>query len=193
MSKRNCHGSDCRRPTGRRYDVRMLKDFLNHLMWELRYKHYDRVSDASGSDAPDHPELDEQLMNYMRKYGSALSTSGLIVLRDNPDLTDDDVGQAIRRASALHAQEAQKCIRALETLEPLFEEALWCATQRGLMVIRVPASKLVDGTVPTYWSAASVADNELGILRIPFPENLRPVIVDTPQVHRDGADHRGVE
>ena len=59
----------------RRYDVQMIRDFLDNLIWELRVNHYEVASAAPaeyfGDPRGDNPELTEQLAKYMKKYNNA--------------------------------------------------------------------------------------------------------------------------
>src|SRR4051812_34496585 len=56
-----------RRPV-RRYDMGMIQDFLEHLLWAARVSHFESTS------PPDtvHPELAEQLARYLGRYGAVL-------------------------------------------------------------------------------------------------------------------------
>ena len=104
------------------YDLEMIKDFMEHLGWELRIKHFESTHERGAQ----HPELTEQLKKCMLKR----NTVGLLYANriDKGGLEDDkaqEVIETIREASAMEAQEA---LDALDILEPILEEALECAS-----------------------------------------------------------------
>ena len=104
------------------YDIEMIKDFMKHLEWEMRIKHFENTRKIGTQ----HPELTEQLEKYMRKR----NTMGLLYANriDKAGLAEDkaqEVIKIIREASAMQAQEA---LDALGVLEPILEEALDCAS-----------------------------------------------------------------
>jgi polyphosphate kinase len=140
---------DKRRPIRRRYNVQMIRDFLDHLMWEVRINHVESTSVAATGGCKVNMELADQLAKYLRKYRTNLR-AGVSVRRDTPDQTDEQVQQALKIGSARRAEEHQKYIDALETLKPLFKEALWCAGQPNTITeIVAPVSKVLDGT---FWT-----------------------------------------
>jgi hypothetical protein len=49
------------------YDLEMIRDFLEQLLWEVRVSHFDNTNVK-----PHNPELAEQLRKYHRKYGRTL-------------------------------------------------------------------------------------------------------------------------
>jgi hypothetical protein len=104
------------------YDLEMIKDFMKHLGWELRIKHFESTHERGTQ----HPELTEQLKKCMLKR----NTVGLLYANriDRGGLAEDkaqEVIETIREASAMQAQEA---LDALDILEPTLEEALECAS-----------------------------------------------------------------
>jgi hypothetical protein len=102
------------------YDVDMIRDFLEQLLWEVRIEQFE-------STAPPgvvNPELAEQSEKYLRKYGVALQVDTCI--------DGDGATEAQRRRAEEHWREAQANLTAeqvghLEALRELFEEALECA------------------------------------------------------------------
>jgi hypothetical protein len=47
------------------YDLEMIKDFMEHLGWELRIKHFESTHERGAQ----HPKLTEQLRKCMLKRG----------------------------------------------------------------------------------------------------------------------------
>jgi hypothetical protein len=105
------------------YDLEMIRDFIEHLGWELRIKHFESTHEAGAH----HPELTEQLKKFMVKrnavgllYANRIDKAGL------PENKAQEVIETIREASAMEAQEA---LDALDVLEPILEEAFECASR----------------------------------------------------------------
>jgi hypothetical protein len=106
------------------YDLEMIKDFMEHLGWELRIKHFESTHERGAH----HPELTEQLKKCMLKR----NTVGLLYANriDKGGLEEDkaqEVIETIREASAMDA---------LDVLEPILEEALECASHPGDFMTR---------------------------------------------------------
>jgi hypothetical protein len=105
------------------YDIEMIRDFIEHLKWELRIKHLENTR-RMGTQ---HPELSDQLKKYVQKR----NTKGLLYANriDKAGLAKDktqEVIKVIREGSAIQAQEA---LDALGVLEPILEEALDCTSR----------------------------------------------------------------
>jgi hypothetical protein len=120
--RRKEHGFARRRKGG--YDVAMIRDFLDHLAWELRIGHFENTT-APGTI---NPELAEQLAKYIRKYHCGL------LIGDVTSESRDSEGFAKLRAT--RAQEREQQLNALESLTSLFDEALLCASKTGSLVFR---------------------------------------------------------
>jgi hypothetical protein len=105
----------------RTYDVEMIRDFLSHLLWELRTSHYEML----GSGRRIHPELMEEIGRYMIKR----QTTGLLFALKTPP---DSVEQIREVRERLRTEQ----IRYLEGLMPLFEEALTCAEHPKNFMVR---------------------------------------------------------
>jgi hypothetical protein len=109
----------------RTYDVEMIRDFLSHLLWELRTSHYEMI----GSGSRLHPELQEQLQRYMNKR----QTVGLLfALKTKGDLATESKEQIRKVRERLRTEQ----LRCLEGLMPLFEEALKCADHPKEFLLR---------------------------------------------------------
>ena len=118
-------GSDRPSKNGRAsssYDLEMIRDFLDHLMWELRVVHFENTN-APGTD---HGELMSQLQKYQRKYPGSTALMAMTVMKTD-GYSQDDIGRARRKLRWMRAQQAEDAIELLEALEPVFEEALTCA------------------------------------------------------------------
>lgn len=100
----------------KRYDANMIRDFLDHLTWELRNLHFENTAKQVGTFSK---EASEMLGKYQKRYGQY----GLMATYAIGDgMTEDDV--AAFRAG--HAEDLQQYIDAMETLQPLFAEADEC-------------------------------------------------------------------
>ncbi len=128
MPKRNRkqrrQGQGFRREQSGGYNVTMIRDFLDHLAWELRIGHFENTT-APGTI---NPELADQLAKYMRKYHCGL------LIGDVTSESRDSEGFAKLRAT--RAQEREQQLKALESLTSLFDEALLCASRTGSLVFR---------------------------------------------------------
>jgi hypothetical protein len=95
----------------------MIRDFLDHLLWEVRIDHYEQV--ASGTNS----ELKEQLTKYIRKR----QTVGLLFATMLEEEEPDPLKMAEYRT--LRAEFRKSQLLCLEALRSLFEEALRCAAK----------------------------------------------------------------
>jgi hypothetical protein len=104
------------------YDLEMIKDFMEHLGWELRIKHFESTHERGAQ----HPELTEQLKKYMQKR----NTVGLLYANriDKGGLAEEKAQELIETIREASAMEAQEALAALDVLEPILEEALECAS-----------------------------------------------------------------
>ena len=112
------------------YDLEMIKDFMEHLGWELRIKHFENTHERGAQ----HPELTEQLKKCMLKR----NTVGLLYANrvDKAGLAEDKAQEAIGTIREASAMEAQEALDALDILEPILEEALDCASRPGDFMTR---------------------------------------------------------
>ena len=106
------------------YDSGMIRDFIDHLKWEVRTCHFENVSAPNALN----PELIDQLAKYQRKRGCFGLLTGQLT-REKPD------ADALAEWKARRAGEMQTYIDALELLEPLFQEAVFCAANRQFINI----------------------------------------------------------
>jgi hypothetical protein len=99
----------------------MIRDFLQHLIWEIRVSHFEQTA------KPDtiNPELAEQLALYQEKYGSVmLPVQGI----DGEGETPERVGQAAANLREATKRVREEQLQHLDALRSLFAEALKCAT-----------------------------------------------------------------
>ncbi len=121
-----------------KYDTQMIRDFLEHLRWEIVISKYE-----AESAAPEriNPELLDQLKRYAGRYRCVLLP---IEKMDTTGVTESEatmVKVALRRK---HAEICGEWVGAFEKLEGLFQAALDCADH------------CADGKgVPTRWLKAS--------------------------------------
>jgi hypothetical protein len=121
-----------RKPPKLHYQVQMVKDFLDNLLWELRTVHYEVTAPLGPGGlepgkGPIHRELQEQLAKYMRKYHHV----GLMAVNSFPR-SEEGVSEELRQEAIAYFRAAratllQEWIDHLEALRPLFREAFLCA------------------------------------------------------------------
>ncbi|MFC1761796.1 hypothetical protein ACFL6U_06920 [Planctomycetota bacterium] len=104
------------------YDLEMIRDFMEHLGWELRIKHFENTHEKGMQ----HPELTEQLKKCMVKR----NTIGLLYANrvDKAGLAEDKAQEVIATIREVSAMEAQEALDALDILESTLDEALNCAS-----------------------------------------------------------------
>jgi hypothetical protein len=103
------------------YDVEMIRDFLEQLLWEVRVNHFDNTNKN-----PDNPELAEQLKKYHRKYQRTLVP---FIKLDTAGLDKQQIDDGRQRLRSRVAALRQRQLDALESLQPLFEYAMIAAQQ----------------------------------------------------------------
>jgi hypothetical protein len=122
-----------------RYDVDMIRHFLDHLLWEVRVLHFESTA-AVGTI---NPELVEQLAKYSRKYHS----KGLLIASElydpDGDLAEAQIDRAADYWGKERAEVATEWIAALESLGVLFEEAFLCAAREDALIRKVRAKDIL--------------------------------------------------
>lgn len=121
----------------RRYDVVMIRDFLDHLLLEVRsslLETYEPWPPKPGD------QLQEQLERYMKEYGTCL----LPVTVVEQGLEQDP---AVEAARIRDRRELDELIGYLERLRPLFQLALRCAQNPEGLIRKVTLSRLADESV----------------------------------------------
>lgn len=99
----------------RKYDLAMIRDFLDHLKWELRIS----VFEATHPIGATNPELVEQLAKYMERY----DVIGLLPFASAENLSTESV-EPIRHYVA---KESQKYLDHLDALDACLKMAFQCA------------------------------------------------------------------
>ena len=118
----------------RRYNLEMIRDFLDHLLLELRVQHYElnqtlRRFGFAGTlgEAANYaisPELTEKLNKYIEKYPCFLLARTVFYTEGATEQETAEVSKSvIRSKSDMRDQQ----IGHLEALKKLFQEALKCA------------------------------------------------------------------
>jgi hypothetical protein len=105
-------------PNQRRYDVRMIRDFLEHLMWEVRIREYEK---KTGDPMNINPEFVEQLRIYMRRY-HCLCLMPVNIL-DNDLNTPEEFAEAMQNFRKYLQSSMEGFVAAMEEFWPLFEQA----------------------------------------------------------------------
>jgi hypothetical protein len=106
----------------------MIRDFLDHLLWEVRTFHLEamqRVENPLRKDHPVNQELADQLSKYYAKYGRWLLPATAIRI---DRVTEEEAADVIRGIYGAKAQVYEEWIQHLEELQGLFCGALKCAT-----------------------------------------------------------------
>ena len=123
----------------KRYDVEMIRDFLDQLRLEVRL----RMLENSDPPGEKHPELLGELRKFTQKYDA-----GLLLAWDlSPEGCSQEEYDAVRSYLRKARGEGRKQqLEHLEALEELFREALRCALHRlsdGPIVARQRAAELL--------------------------------------------------
>jgi hypothetical protein len=105
-------------PSVKRYDVEMIRDFLDHLTWEVRILHYESLNEDDSI-----PELEEQLAKYSRKYNADLLA---VTELDYQGLPAAMVQRARHYWKAAQVKATAEQLQHLEALAGLFKEAFEC-------------------------------------------------------------------
>lgn len=108
-----------------RYDVRMIRDFLDHLTWELRICLFElgQQTTKPSKDKPLNPELLEQLRKYRERGCTLLPATDI----DTSGTTESEARAVVVAISEIEAKRRQEQLDHLEALAGLFQEALHCA------------------------------------------------------------------
>ena len=122
----------------KRYDVEMIRDFLDHLLWEVRINHFENTADVGAIN----PELVEQLGKYIRKYNGVLLPATVI---NREGATEDQAKATELTYRQIMRDKRQEQMEHLESLQELFADALKCASlpaSQGIYEIRLNAAEI---------------------------------------------------
>ena len=108
----------------------MIRDFLDHLMWQLRIAHFEVTSKPGTLNA----DLVKQLKPFLVRHPCALVAQNEV---DPTGVTPAEAEEACTKLRAGLAELFEERIAYLEALGPVFEEALMCASR--------PWTKTSDG------------------------------------------------
>lgn len=119
-----------------RYDSKMIRDFLDHLLVDVRASLQEAQAVDPAKDVGD--DVSKQLKRFMKKYGTTLIP--VTVVEQTPD------AEAVVKATrARDQQELQEIVESLERLRPLFDLAIKCIESPDQLVVReVPLFVLAD-------------------------------------------------
>lgn len=123
----------------KRYDVEMIRDFLDQLRLEVRLRMLENIEQPSAK----HPDLLAELRKFTDKYDA-----GLLLAWDlRPEGCTSEEYEAVRSHLRKARGEGRKLqLEHLEALEELFGEALRCALHplsEGPIVARQRAVELL--------------------------------------------------
>jgi hypothetical protein len=123
-----------------KYDVGMIRDFLEHLMWELRIAVHENQCEGGRIN----PELTDQLKKYIQRRDCIGLLEGM---KFADDLGDAEGLQAMRDLKRVRLWSRIVALDAIETLQVTFEEALRCAERNKEFHIRIFKASDVKGIV----------------------------------------------
>ncbi len=154
------------------YDVEMIRDFLDHLLLELRVQHYEHQKLLKTLGATDDlgattrametisEPLAQQFVKFQTKYQTALTVSNSVDAANASDAEAKGVTTFV--VESLMAKRDEQ-IGHLEALKELFEESLQCAKipfgvdrygnpiqPRRVFNVREMSDKAFVASLPTY-------------------------------------------
>lgn len=152
-------------PTGKGYDVNMVRDFLDHLLLEVRVQQYENQLALRGMEAgldatsandevkaKEAKIIDEQFTHYLKKYECALISTNVI---DDKGATSEEKDRFVKKLYQLNIARREEQIGHLEALAGLFDEALSCA--------KYPFGPTADGNMAMphrVWRVARYKDSK---------------------------------
>ena len=112
-----------RKQPKRGYDVQMIRDFIDHLTWEVCIRKFEHTAKQGTVNS----ELVEQLEPYIKKYDCGLLFATAL---ETKDCSDDEIKQADEIINAVNLKVCDQWSQSLESLGGLFKQALEAATYR---------------------------------------------------------------
>jgi hypothetical protein len=106
-------------PSAKRYDIEMIRDFLEHLAWEVRVLHYESINEDDSINS----KLEDELAKYSRRYNAVLLA---ITELDYEGLPAAMVQRARNYWKAAQVRATAEQLLHLEALVGLFKEAFEC-------------------------------------------------------------------
>jgi hypothetical protein len=106
-------------PSVKRYDVEMIRDFLEHLALEVRILHYESINE----DDSINPKVEDQLAKFSRRYNAVLLP---VTELDYEGLPAAMVRRARNYWKAAQVRVTAEQLQHLEGLVGLFKEAFEC-------------------------------------------------------------------
>lgn len=113
------------------YDVEMIRDFIEHLKWELTIN----VHENQGNEKV-NPELVEMLTKYQSKW----NTMGLMPALELKGFTQEngfDIQQATESFKQARAKMCQDALDAFKKLEDVFQDAFDCASHPDMITMKI--------------------------------------------------------
>ena len=143
------------------YDVKMIRDFFDHLMLELKNQH-DEATDLlvsletgdpwrfayAKSQEIESPVDGELYRKYHAKYCCALLVTNAI---DTKGATDEEITMFLKAHRTSQIEKCEKMMECLTALEPQLDEALLCA--------KFPFGPMAEGTMATPTNQIRVLDH----------------------------------
>lgn len=122
-----------------KYDLRMIRDFLDHFTWELRIMHHEH----SRPEAELNVELSENLARYQRKYNTYGLFPHTVLLEEAA--TPEETAVATAALHRARAKVVEETLRALEELRPWLDMALKLAKARSPMMNPLRVKDILEG------------------------------------------------
>jgi hypothetical protein len=168
----------------------MVRDFLDHLLLELRVQHSENLqslrslegkadfSEAIEASAQTSPNLIEQFKKYHAKYETALLFADAIDNRGATEAETRDVAVAMLNAATERRDEQ---IGHMEALQELFDEAVMCA--------RTPFGVSADGNAVQPIRSWPVREIINGYAETPDFNELAAAYEDHPYTNQEFIEH----
>ncbi len=125
------------------YDVQMVRDFLEHLLWELRTAEYENTRDDPKII---NPELAANLARCIQKRGTAALWIAHRITHEGT--TEEERRRWGPEVSAVLAKNLGKAVHHLESLQDVFGLALWCAERPRGFILEIPLRQFIDDEGP---------------------------------------------
>lgn len=173
-------------PTEKGYNVGMIRDFLDHLLLEVRVQMFENVkalrklnetndpSSAIAAAKEPSPALVEQFVAFHRKYETALLPSGAL---DGEGATAEEVAAVMKAMLQANIKKRDEQLGHLEALQELFDEALLCA--------KIPFADSPGGGVIQPLRTVKVREFFPNRVEVPDYETFLPRFYDHPLTSPD--------
>ena len=120
------------------YNAEMIRDFIEHLKWELRIKHFENLNPGVSIN----PKLAGQLHKYITRWNTVgLLADTEIDATEFPEAEYKKITEIFRQDNVTRCQ---KALDALEALDDVLYEALKGAANPESLGIRIITRKAIE-------------------------------------------------